>query len=154
MIEAVIALAGTIVVALIGLYQWRRTRSGRNRERFFELQFEAHRELAERVEDLHARVRRELPDEIGVASMRRDLNEFVLRKRVYLDDEVQDLTTQMADALEAAQAVLKEVRGQPLDDFQNTLTNIPAVPQEYLYFMDCREKLMNRLRMVLQRDSG
>lgn len=105
-----IALAGTLTVALIGLYQWRKQHSKPNRTSIAESRRKAVEALWSKAEEINLALRFFGEDArmIDVASDVRSLNELFLKNSLYLDDSVQRHLAEYVRLLHKVSASMEE----------------------------------------------
>src|SRR5687768_11420313 len=91
-IVALIALIGTLAGIAVNYRQWRQDRNAERSKKYGAERRETYKTLWDQVEALNASLRRNKIDETQFTELVADLNEFMLRKSAYLDDNDQSLT--------------------------------------------------------------
>jgi hypothetical protein len=93
-IPALIALAGTILVAFVGYRQWKRQQDSSRGSDYRSQRQQTYKELWEKLEDVHVRLRTEAVGGDEFSSLVRDVNSFILKRGLYLEKDDQDLANQ------------------------------------------------------------
>jgi len=86
-IPALIALAGTIVAVTIGYRQWKRQQSIAKNATYLMDKQTAYRDLWDKVEAVHVKVRVEDVSRDTFNQLTRDINSFLLQKGLYFESE-------------------------------------------------------------------
>jgi hypothetical protein len=88
---ALIALVGTVLAVLVGYRQWKRQQDTTLKNEFRIQKQQTYKELWEKLEDVHVRLRTELVGNDEFNSLVRDVNSYILKRGVYLEDDDQVL---------------------------------------------------------------
>ena len=94
-----IGLAGTLVTVGLGYWQWRRQTTNAKPTPFELERREAHKELWDRVEQVHLELRRTPQSGEVVTKGLTDVNSFLLRNEMYFDDDLRPLVGRYISAL-------------------------------------------------------
>lgn len=86
-VPAIIALIGTILVALVGYRQWKRQQEATRTSDFRLERQKAYKELWEKLEGIHIRLRRFDVEKEQFRSLVRDMNEYILQHGLYLEKD-------------------------------------------------------------------
>ena len=98
-ITPLIALAGTLVVALIGLYQWRRQRHDSRNSASFEARRKAYENLWLKLEEINIKLREEASNPT-LFRLLRGVNTFFLQNSLWFEDREQKLINDYVAALD------------------------------------------------------
>ena len=90
-VPALVALVGTVLAILIGYRQWKRQQDATLRSEFRTQKQHTYRELWEKLEDVHVRLRTELVGNDEFNSLVRDVNSYILKHGLYLENDDQAL---------------------------------------------------------------
>jgi hypothetical protein len=90
-IPSLIALTGTVAVALVGYRQWKRQQDTSRESDYRTQRQQTYKELWEKLEDIHVRLRTEEVGGDEFSSLVRDVNSFILKRGLYLERDDQDL---------------------------------------------------------------
>ena len=90
-IPALIALAGTVMVAFIGYRQWKRQQDSSRQSEYRTQRQQTYKELWEKLEDVHVRLRTEVVGGYEFSSLVRDVNSFILKRGLYLEKDDREL---------------------------------------------------------------
>lgn len=88
---ALIALVGTVLAVLVGYRQWKRQQDTTLKNEFRTQKQQTYKELWEKLEDVHVRLRTELVGNDEFNSLVRDVNSYILKRGVYLENDDQAL---------------------------------------------------------------
>jgi hypothetical protein len=157
-LPALIALAGTLVVALIGYRQWRRQQTATREEDFRKQQKETYKELWNKLEDVHVKLRVEDVPKEDFRSMTREVNTYVLKNSLYLDKKDQELAndylSQVRRFVEIVESSGVEAAMETLNDTGFLTANVCRCVRELSYSQNEMEKvrdaLIARYRKVLR----
>ncbi len=121
-----LALLGTLVVALLGFYQWRRQHSNPNRVPTAEARRKAIEALWTKAEEINLAMRRFGKDArpVDVSENVKSLNELFIRNSLYLDDSLQRKLADYVELLHKASARLAEYN-EGRDEWSNTSIQPP-----------------------------
>jgi hypothetical protein len=93
-VPALVALVGTVLAILIGYRQWKRQQDATRESEFRTQKQQTYRELWEKLEDVHVRLRTDIVESDEFSSLIRDVNSYILKRGVYLENDDQALATQ------------------------------------------------------------
>jgi len=93
-VPALIALMGTGLAILIGYRQWKRQQDTTREGEFRSQKQQAYKELWEKLEDVHVRLRTEVVGNDDFRSLIRDVNSYILKRGLYLEKDDQRLANQ------------------------------------------------------------
>jgi hypothetical protein len=108
-IAAVIGAAATVLAAVFGYRQWARDRTSQKSARFDADRHEIYKSLWDRVEQVNAALRREKVDEAGFQEMVADLNEYILRNGVHVDEADYKLANEYVAAVKTFHRVVSKL---------------------------------------------
>jgi len=121
--QPLLALLGTIVVAGLAFYQWRKQHSDPKRTAAAEASRSAHERLWQQLEDVQLRLREAQSDAGGNASsaLLKEVNIFFLRNSLYFDEKDQVLVNDYVKALTELNAVMAQADEDTRRDWQNSV---------------------------------
>src|SRR5713101_4705205 len=93
-IPALIALVGTVLALLIGYRQWKRQQDTSRVGEFRTQKQQTYKELWEKLEDVHVRLRTEVVGSDEFSFLIRDVNSYILKRGLYLENDDQALANQ------------------------------------------------------------
>lgn len=93
-VPAIIALVGTILVALLGYRQWKRQQDATRSGGFQSQKQQTYKELWDKLENIHVRLRTETVGNEDFRSLVRDVNSYILKNGLYLENDDQQLADQ------------------------------------------------------------
>lgn len=99
-IPALIALVGTLLTVLVGLWQWRKQSSLQHSSQFVSDQQAAYKALWEKLEDAHIKLRVDNSSTANYKSFVQDVNSFILKQSLYLEQEDQTLANNYLQQLQ------------------------------------------------------
>jgi len=105
-IAALIALIGTLIVAVIGYRRWDKERQAQRFSRFESDKQDVYKTLWDRVQNVNASLRRGRVDASGFSELVADLNEFMIRNGAHLDDADQQLVNEYIAAVRSFHEVV------------------------------------------------
>lgn len=91
LLPAIVALIGTLVVALLGYRQWKRGQDSARSAEFRSEKQKVYKELWERIENIHVRLRTLSIDAQQFNSFLTEVNSYVLRNELFLEKDLQRL---------------------------------------------------------------
>lgn len=94
-----IAFAGTLIVALLGFYQWRRQYSNPNRAANAAGRREAYEGLWQKLEEINLALREQRDGNSGLLERLSEINKFFLAHSLYFEDRDQTLINNYIAAL-------------------------------------------------------
>ena len=140
-----LALAGTLVVALLGLYQWRKKRTDDLTLKTREKQREAYEGLWTRLEAINIKLREEHGN-AELPRMLRELNVYFLQNSLWFQDSEQQTINEYVSSLERLRSAI--FRGEDRDVINLYFTTISssALSRE----LEPLEKQMTTLRVAVK----
>ena len=124
-IVAIIAFVGTIVGIFIGYRKWRGDRDSSRYGQFEVDKQQAYKGLWNRIEQYNIKVRVEEVTSEQFSDHLRELNSFMLRHGIYLDDDDRALANKYAEAVFDFQ---KTVRNSEVEDARIPLGSTQDIP--------------------------
>src|SRR5712691_220342 len=116
----VLGLAGTVMVAALGYYQWRRTDTPRRERDFNKKRAATLQSLVERLQGLQLGARDRTAQSGDLEDQARRLNEFLIENRLWLEPGDKKLARGYLDALIAINAAMNSAPNEDLDIFIGT----------------------------------
>lgn len=117
----VLGLAGTVVVAALGYYQWRRTDKQRRDREFNQKRAATLQTLVERMQGLQLVSRNRTVQRAGLEAQKKQLNEFLIENRLWLKPKDEELARSYLDALIAINTAMDSAPNEDLDVFYATM---------------------------------
>lgn len=121
LIPATIALLGTILTIVIGYRQWKRQQDAP----FVSAKQSAYKGLFEKLEEAHIKLRTEEVDLNKFRDLVRDVNSYILRNSLYLDERDRTLSNTYLDALYRFKEIVMESGDE---DTEQAMTDTRAIP--------------------------
>jgi hypothetical protein len=106
LITSVLALAGTLLVALLGFYQWRKQNANPNRAANAAARRDAFAGLWERLEQINMDLRKTRSEIPSLDGQLHSINEYFLGHSLYFDDEDQVTINKYVGALHRVRAII------------------------------------------------
>jgi hypothetical protein len=161
-IPAVIALAGTIFTVFIGYRQWKRQQDAGRESEFRSQKQRTHKELWEKLEDVHVRLRTEILGGEDFLSLVRDVNSYILKHSLYLERDDQALANRyMTEVRKLSELVASCDADSAKQDFHKTAEIAPKLTENLRNVVkiqsevnQIREVILKRYRKVLIGDSN
>jgi hypothetical protein len=100
LIPALIALIGTLLTILVGVWQWRKQQQQARTASFNSDRQTAYKTLWEKVEAVHIKLRTSAGDEAAIRSLVQDVNGFILQNRLHLEAQDHQLANEYLKALQ------------------------------------------------------
>ena len=117
-----IALLGTLVVAALGFYQWRRQNGNPNRGGVAEARRKAAEAIWAKLEELNLELRSPAKDRrADLQALARDLNTVFLQNSLYLDDDTQRLANDYLASLVALARQMDDAEGEAREEWGDTV---------------------------------
>ena len=157
-LPALIALIGTLVVALIGYRQWRRQQTNAREDEFRKQQREAYKGLWDKLEDVHVKLRVDTVPKEDFRAMTRDVNTYILKNNLHLETEDRELANQYLDRVRKFVEIVEssgvEAAMQTLENTgiltADVCRNIRELDESQTDMEKIREALIERYRKVLK----
>jgi hypothetical protein len=148
-IAAALGLAGTLIGLGVGYRRWSRERAAQRYGRFENERQDVYRSMWDRVEQINASLRRQRVDAAGFAQAVADLNEFIIRNGVHVDEADHDLVNEYLAAVQRFHAVVTKL--EPEDQVSYGLTQrIPAELLGRVKALADAQRQVNDLRTSLR----
>jgi len=93
-VAALIALIGTVLAIFVGYRQWKRQQQSTREGEFRSQTQQTYKELWEKLEDIHVRLRTGVVSRDEFRSLIRDVNSYILKRDLYLEGHDQQLANQ------------------------------------------------------------
>jgi len=106
LITSVLALAGTLLVALLGFYQWRKQNANPNRAANAATRRDAFEGLWERLEQINMDLRKTRSEIPSLEGQLHSINEYFLGHSLYFDDQDQVTINNYVGALHRVRAII------------------------------------------------
>jgi hypothetical protein len=159
-IPALIALIGTVLAVLIGYRQWKRQQDTSRENDFRTQKQQTYKDLWEKLEDVHVRLRTEVVGGDEFHSLVRDVNSFILKHGLYLEEEDQTLANEY---LSKVRDFTNLVAACDSEDAKSALSATARIPPAVVRFAQesgrvqaevnqIREELLVRYRKILRGD--
>jgi hypothetical protein len=103
---ALIALIGTLLVALIGFYQWRRQQQRAKQADYISNRRKAYEELWNKLEAINLELRDDRMKNPTLYSQLKEANTFFLQHSLYLDEQEQKTINDYIEALHRVRSLL------------------------------------------------
>jgi hypothetical protein len=107
-IAPALALIGTLLVALLGFYQWRKQNANPNRAANAAARRDAYEGLWKRLEEINLGLRKSDNQIPGLSDQLRSINEYFLGHSLYFDDEDQVIINKYVSALHVVRSIINE----------------------------------------------
>lgn len=125
-VAALIALLGTLTVAFIGFYQWRKKRLDDDASATRQPRRKAYQDLWVRLEEINIKLR-ESASNPSLFSLLKEVNEFFLRNSLWFKDGEQKLINEYVNALDRLRvAVYEKGSADVVHAYQRTWFEMPA----------------------------
>jgi hypothetical protein len=124
-IPACIALVGTIITVVIGYRQWKRQQDASRYGTFITKKHSAYQELWEKLEEVHIKLRTE---EVGLNEFKdllREVNSYILKHSLYLEEEDRSLSNQYLKAVYGLKKIVMASGDEGAEEAMITTANIP-----------------------------
>lgn len=111
-IPAIIVLIGTIITVLIGYRQWKRQQETSRYGTFLTEKQSAYKELWEKLEDVHIKLRTE---DVGITEFNnlvREVNSYILKKGLYIEEIDREYSSRYLKSI----FEMKEIIAKPEDE--------------------------------------
>lgn len=98
-LPATIALVSTIITAVFGYRVWKRQQRASRHNALLDERAQAYKELWEKLEEVHVRLRGLQSKSQHFSKMVRDVNAFAMKHGLHIDEQDRALATQYLDAV-------------------------------------------------------
>ena len=155
---AAIALVGTIITVAVGYRQWKRQQGASHRNALQNERASAYKELWEKLEEVHIRLRGRERKSPRFAEMLREVNTFAMKHGLLIDEKDREKATAY---LEAVQEYCSIVRESGDEDARDELPKTTAIPLHVLERVErlgpaqermsaLRSQIIERFRKVIE----
>jgi hypothetical protein len=124
-IPATIALIGTIITVGIGYRQWKRQQNESRSVSYLTEQQTAYKELWRKLEDVHLKLRTDDVTEPEFRAFVLDVNSYIIRNSLYLDDRDRELSNQYLRSVRRMKELVMESGDQEAQDAMTVSLTIP-----------------------------
>ncbi|MBZ0290569.1 MAG: hypothetical protein K8I30_23295 [Anaerolineae bacterium] len=152
-VPALIALLGTLLTIAVGVWQWRRQNQAQRADPFKADKQAAYKALWDKLEDAHVKIRVENTDTADYKKVVQDINGFMLKQALYLDEADRILANTY---LKNLQAFSDFVQSSANESLKETWADTGAFPPEmtnavraYQQMEAARNQILERCRKVL-----
>lgn len=150
-----LALLGTLVVAGLGFYQWRRQAAHQSRGAVAEARRKAAESLWAKLEEVNLAVRESGPANVArLQALEREVNALFLQNSLYLEDATQKVVSGYVRALLRACALLAETGGEAAQEWANTSIEAAAADPEVAQALADVERRRAEVKGLLLRSTG
>jgi len=148
----VIAVAGTLVVALLGFYQWRKQYANPNRAANAAGRREAYEGLWQKLEAINLDLRQQREGNPALFERLREMNTFFLAHSLYFEDGDQPLINDYIAAMDLLrEKIYTSGSSEAVSAFRMTMNpSFPHVEAEIVEALERVEKLRARLKKKVQ----
>jgi len=152
---ALLGLAGTLLVALLGFYQWRRQQERSRREEYTASKRKAYEGLWNMLEEVNLQLRENKGNNPALHAQLKSANTFFLQHSLYLDESEQDLINKYIAALHRLRTAIYTSGDEDVTDvWRVTGSGIPTDLDRELgdaakEVSLLREKIKSRVREVV-----
>jgi hypothetical protein len=161
-IPALIGLVGTVLAILIGYRQWKRQQDTTRVGEFRTQKQKTYKELWEKLEDVHVRLRTEFVGGDEFRSFVREVNSYILKSGLYLEKDDQALANQyLSRVREFTNLVASSGSTDAKEAIEDTALIPPGVIQNVRKLdriqtevSQIREEILARYRKVLIGDES
>jgi len=144
---AIIALLGTIVVALIGYRQWKRQQEATRGSEFRSQKQQTYRELWDQLENIHVRLRTKKVAREEFHSLLRDVNSYILKHGLYLESDDQQLADQY---LSKVREFTDLITASHSEDAKTALHSTGQIPPQVIQTVRNLERINSELNQIRQ----
>jgi hypothetical protein len=107
-IAPALALIGTLLVALLGFYQWRKQNANPNRAANAAARRDAYEGLWKKLEEINLELRKTRDQKPRVNDQLRSINKYFLGHSLYFDDEDQVIINKYVNALHLVRSIIDQ----------------------------------------------
>jgi hypothetical protein len=152
-IPALIALVGTILAILVGIWQWRKQPSLQRSSQFVSDKQAAYKALWDKLEEAHVKLRVDNPSPQAHKTLAQDVNSFILKQSLYLEPEDQKLANTYLQRLQDFDKYVQASDNQQVKETWAITSEFPPEMSEaiktYRDLETTRNQLLERCRKVL-----
>ncbi len=144
-IPALIALVGTVLAILIGYRQWKRQQDTTREGEFRTQKQQTYKELWEKLEDVHVRLRTEVVTSDEFRSVVRDVNSYILKRGLYLEKDDQALANRYLSRVREFTSLVASCDSADAKEAVHDTEEIPAGVIQYVRELDKIQCKVTRL---------
>src|SRR3982750_1927023 len=111
-IPATIALIGTIITVFLSYRQWRRQQDASRSATYVTERQSAYKQLWLKLEEVHLKLRTDDVNETEFRALVLDVNSYILRNSLYLDDDDRELSNEYLRGLRRMKEIVRESNDQ------------------------------------------
>jgi hypothetical protein len=152
-VPALIALLGTLLTIAVGIWQWRKQNQTQHAKPFAADKQAAYKALWEKLEDAHVKIRVENTNPADYKKAVQDINGFILKQSLYLDESDRALANTYLSKL---QEFSNFVQSSENESLKETWADTGAFPPEmtnavraYQEMEAARNQILERCRKIL-----
>lgn len=152
-VPALIALLGTLLTIAVGVWQWRKQTQSQRTRPFAADKQAAYKALWEKLEEAHVKIRVENTNAADFKKAVQDINGFILKQSLYLDENDRALANTYLSKLQAFSNFVQSSENEILKE---TWADTGAFPPEmtnairaYQEMESVRNQILERCRKVL-----
>lgn len=108
LIAPILALIGTLLVALLGFYQWKKQNANPNRAANAAARRAAYEGLWKRLEEVNLELRELRSEAPSLGDQLRSINEYFIGHSLYFDDADQEIIDKYVSALHVVRSVIDQ----------------------------------------------
>jgi hypothetical protein len=148
----VIALAGTLIVALLGFYQWKKQYSNANWAANAAGRREAYERLWQKLEEINLDLREQRDNNPSLFERLRELNRFFIAHSLYFEDRDQPLINDYIAAMDRLrEKIYTSDAADAVSAFRVTMNpSFPGLEKEIKEAVEQVERLRAKLKKKVQ----
>lgn len=152
-IPALIALIGTLITVIIGVWQFRSNKKTERSQRYTQQQQDAYGGLWEKLEAVHIQLRVDRVNSDQHKQLVQDVNSYILKNAIYLDDEDHKIANQYLTQLRDYEQMIRSMDDDAMGEaWDSTAADIPVSTAENLQqFKLATEKLNAYRQQILEK---
>lgn len=150
---ALVGLSGTLVGLYIGYRKWNYEKSREKRAEYVGARQQAYKHLWEKLENIHAVIRRGEFQEKELFDLRQEFNTHVLRTEIYLDEDDRVACNAYLDSVEVVNKGVKESsNASDQEDWAITAAFSTGAMEAYQSMEEGRQQIIGKIKKVLQEE--
>jgi hypothetical protein len=142
-----LALIGTLLVALLGFYQWRKQNANPNRAANAAARRDAYEGLWKRLEEINLELRKTGSKPPSLSDQLRSINEYFLGHSLYFDDADQAIIDKYVSALHIVRSAIDESGDAKVEEDYNTTGSFN--PSKFMPLIEATEE-MQKYRSIIK----
>jgi hypothetical protein len=149
---AMVALVGTTITAVIGYRVWKRQQRISRCNALLDERAQAYKELWEKLEEIHVRLRGRQANSSQFSQMVRAVNTFAMKHGLHIDDQDQELATRYLDAVHDYCNIISESKDKDAirDGFETSIMP-PEVLDRVQRLGPAQEKVRTLRNQIIKR---